>query len=292
MNRLIGDNVDNFHWLVVAEAVMPSVPPNVTAWLHQRDILPAWLEALITYEGRHQVAWWTRRLDLGDDAPETETTRQTSKALRDRLEQVRRLLDAGTNLPRARPAQAVALRRLRESHAEEYGEIVTRLRREHELEETEPLPRPVQRLLNMPDTAFSELVADDVSDRADAEGLDHYAVNQRWKATLRELGNTALVALGQPPLPCNAHTASYRVADRALPLVVSPAERDVITRRMLFLTFLRVRMQEAIHIGQIRRRRYNELVAFPADEYLLRKYFVEYARYRLGCDEPVGAASS
>ncbi|MEV4019519.1 hypothetical protein AB0J35_54445 [Nonomuraea angiospora] len=51
---------------------------------------------------------------------------------------------------------------------------------------------------------------------------------------------------------------------------------------MLFLTFLRVRMQEAIHIGQIRRRTYNELVAFPADAHLLRTYFAEYARYRLG----------
>ncbi|MEU4234904.1 hypothetical protein AB0F17_62415 [Nonomuraea sp. NPDC026600] len=292
LNRLVGDDVDAFHWLVVAEAVMPSAPPNVTAWLHRPDLLPAWLEALIIYEGRHQVAWWTRRLELGNDALETMTARQASEALQSRLEQVRRLLDIDTNFPQANPAQAQALTRLREAHAEEYDEIVARLRHEHGFDEAEQLPEAVQRLLDLPDQAFLDLVADDVSDRADVEGLDHHAVNRRWKATLRKLGNVNLVALGQPPAPGGGNVASFRVADKALPATVPPARRDAIVRKLLFLTFLRVRLQEAVYLGQRRRRARNELVTFPADEQLRNTYFPEYARYRLGCEELVGATKS
>lgn len=290
-----GDDYEAFTFLAVAEAVMTSLPLGVVTWLRQPYNSADWVEALVHQEAVHQIAEWTRTMELGATHDRTIQAHTTRQAIRDRLVEARKIALSHTEPVRHSRAEAAALNRLCQAHPTEYEQLKTELSQTVGVALHTSVPPSVQQLLDLDHEAFRALVASDVKNQAREPDLAHGAVSGRWHRALVELGARTFATLGLPDVPVDASIdpARFAVADSWLPAgPLSRQETRWWADRLTFIAHVRVRMTERARLTRVAKRERSEHVIHPAQHQLRMNHFPEYARYRLQAERRIVGSTS
>ncbi|GAA2399930.1 hypothetical protein GCM10010191_03880 [Actinomadura vinacea] len=204
-----------FSLVAVAEATLNRVPAAVTHWLWSSQVCRRWERTLVIQEGAHQLSWWNKIASSGIDHP-------------DALSADRRLA-------------AIRQRRL-EAH-----QIVTGRRADSLPAHDRPLTPTSQRLIDLSDLQFQNLVARDIQQGGHSDDLAHPALAARWREALIDLGRATFTRLGIKLGPHHLDTA-FAVPDRHLIRVRHDVSADEWASKLTFLTHLRARLIECDHI--------------------------------------------
>lgn len=284
LDEMFGDDPDSFSLLAVAEAVLPRCPLGIATWLRQPANSAEWAETLVKNEGLHQIAWWTRKVTLGDEATSTRHAWDALQAIRARAAEAAEIAGLHAKPLSRKAPEARALECLKQAHHDEYAQLVDSLRRRHNMPFKTPTTADADKLLKMSDEAFRNAVAQDVRNEQTVDDLAHPAVTPRWHKALVALGALAFDALGLPTekIGDTADERSFAVPDRWLPNgPLSQKDMAPWVARLTFLTHLRVRLMERARLRQAANREVTDKVYGPAEEHLRSMYFAEYARYRI-----------
>ncbi|WP_155356471.1 hypothetical protein [Acrocarpospora macrocephala] len=283
-DRYGGDD-DSFSLLAVAEAVLNRVPSGVSLWLSSPEVCMAWEEILAVQEGNHQLSWWCKMVELGIEHSDTLRADRRLARIRQRRAEAHLIMTWLDSPSSGTSAQTSALRRLLDAHAEEAELLIAKLLRSSGIDISERLTPDIERLLDLDDQKFRDLVARDVQRRVDTASLGHPAVLNRWYEALVELGTQTFAGIGLDAV--DQHLKYwFAVPDRHLIQARHEAPIDEWVPKLTFLTHLRARLMERNRLHRHHNQRSTREVMMPVERQLMETHYIEYARYR--CEEADG----